>query len=98
LVKAAGLLTKKRLEQERDVLADLLNKAMRIKLENETAELEILKRAAVGEQDLGPKLLPYNWTAATDDEKLYWPYEGEFWRDELGTYEYTLTWGCKQGK
>ena len=22
-------------------------------------------------------------------------YEGEFWRDELGTYSYTLTKGCK---
>jgi hypothetical protein len=29
------------------------------------------------------------------DEHLFWPYEGEFWRDELGTYSYTLTKGCK---
>ena len=29
------------------------------------------------------------------DDELYWPYEGEYWRDELGTYQYTLTKGCK---
>ena len=31
---------------------------------------------------------------AVSDEHLFWPYEGEFWRDELGTYAYTLTKGC----
>ena len=31
-----------------------------------------------------------------NDERVYWPYEGEYWRDELGTYEYTLTKGCKE--
>jgi hypothetical protein len=28
------------------------------------------------------------------DDQLYWPYVGEYWRDELGTYQYTLTKGC----
>ena len=28
------------------------------------------------------------------DDYLYWPYVGEYWRDELGTYQYTLTKGC----
>jgi hypothetical protein len=31
---------------------------------------------------------------AVADDQLYWPYEGEYWRDELGTYQYTLTKGC----
>ena len=35
------------------------------------------------------------YSTATSDEHLYWPYEGEFWRDELGTYTYTFTKGCK---
>ena len=34
-------------------------------------------------------------SASVDDEHVYWPFEGEFWRDELGNYEYTLTKGCK---
>jgi len=96
LVVKAGELTKRRLEQERDALSTLIGQALRIKLENDNAELDVLRRAKAGDTDLGPTLLPYDWTAATDDEKLYWPYEGEYWRDELGTYEYTLTWGCRK--
>ena len=96
IIKKAGLQTKARLEQERDFLGGLISQALRIKLENDNAELEMLKKAKAGELDLGPKLLSYDWSAATDDEKVYWPYEGEYWRDELGTYEYTLTWGCRR--
>jgi len=96
LMKEAGRLTKLRLEQERDFLGGLMSQALRIKLENDTAELEVLKKVEAGEVDLGPTLLPYDWSAATDDEKLYWPYQGEYWRDELGTYEYTLMWGCRK--
>jgi hypothetical protein len=84
------------LEQERDFLAGLISQALRIKLENDSAELDLLKRAKAGEYDLGPTLQPYDWSPATDDEKIYWPYQGEYWRDELGTYEYTLTWGCRK--
>jgi outer membrane protein assembly factor BamD (BamD/ComL family) len=96
LITQAGLLTKARLEQERDFLAGLISQALRIKLENDNAELEMLKRQKAGETNLGPTLLSYDFSPATDDEKLYWPYEGEYWRDELGTYEYTLTWGCRK--
>ena len=96
LITQAGMLTKARLEQERDFLAGLISQALRIKLENDNAELEMLKRQKAGETNLGPTLLSYDFSPATDDEKLYWPYEGEYWRDELGTYEYTLTWGCRK--
>jgi hypothetical protein len=96
LMKKAGMLTKSRLEQERDSLRVQIAQARSIVIENNTAEMDVLKKARTGEQDLGPTLLPYDWTAATDDEKHFWPYEGEYWRDELGTYEYTLTWGCRR--
>ena len=36
----------------------------------------------------------YKYSVAVADDQLYWPYEGEYWRDELGTYQYTLTKGC----
>jgi TolA-binding protein len=96
LVAKADTKTKNRLDAERDFLGDLIAKALRIRLENKDAELQMLKRAKAGDLDLGPTLLTYDWSAATDDEKVYWPYEGEYWRDELGTYEYTLTWGCRK--
>jgi len=98
LMKDAGMLTKRRLEAERDFLSELMSQVLRIKLENDQAELEVLRKVQAGEMDLGPTLLPYDWSAATDDEKIYWPYQGEYWRDELGTYEYTLTWGCRKSR
>ena len=40
-------------------------------------------------------LRDYRFSSAVSDEHLYWPYDGEFWRDELGTYTYTMTKGCR---
>jgi hypothetical protein len=40
----------------------------------------------------------YRYSVAVADEDLYWPFEGEFWRDELGTFQYTLTKGCIERK
>ena len=31
---------------------------------------------------------------ATDDEHIYWPFTGEYWRDELGYYLYTIKSEC----
>ena len=96
LIRRAGIMTKHQLEEQANFLGDLIGQMMRIKLENDQAELEVLRKVQGGEQDLGPAVLPYEWSAATDDEKEFWPYQGEYWRDELGTYEYTLTWGCRR--
>ena len=40
----------------------------------------------------------YRYSVAVNDDQLYWPFQGEFWRDELGTYQYTLTKGCIERK
>ena len=63
-------------------------------------EIRIVGRIRVGEQsgaftpanDANRK---YAYTVATDDEKIYWPFAGEYWEDELGTYQYSLGQGCK---
>ncbi len=96
LIRRAGIMTKHQLDEQANILGDLIGQMMRIKLENDQAELEVLRKVQAGEQDLGPAVLSYEWSAATDDEKEFWPYQGEYWRDELGTYEYTLTWGCRR--
>lgn len=99
LMKQAGLLTQKRLESERKALAELLSMGARITLENTTAEKNMLEATRLDPNSRSNvALIEYDWTPATDDEKLYWPYDGEYWRDELGTYEYTLTYGCRKGQ
>ena len=37
-----------------------------------------------------PQMPAENWN--------YWKFQGEFWRDEIGYYQYTLKKGCPVGK
>ena len=90
----AGQRARAKLEYERDQLRSMLAQALRISIEVSRQEREALEGSlAAGSQVEVVKDL--RWTHAVSDEHLYWPYEGEFWRDELGTYSYTLTKGCK---
>jgi tetratricopeptide (TPR) repeat protein len=94
LTTEAGLRARAKLEYERDQLRSMLAQALRISIEVSRQEREALEGSlAAGSQVEVVKDL--RWTHAVSDEHLYWPYEGEFWRDELGTYSYTLTKGCK---
>lgn len=94
LASAAGMLLSNRLKQELAMLRELGAKLVRIRFEIIKQEKESLAASLRGE-DLTVPLSDYRFTAATDDERVYWPFEGEYWRDELGTYEYTLTKGCR---
>jgi len=94
LVDEAGQRARAKLESERDQLRAMLAQALRIHIEVSRQEREALETSlAAGSQVEVVKNL--RWTHAVSDEQLYWPYQGEFWRDELGTYSYTLTKGCK---
>jgi hypothetical protein len=94
LVEEAGARTKATLEYERDALRTLLAQALRIQIEVARKEREALEGSlAAGYQVDVVRDLKFSY--AVSDEHLYWPYEGEFWRDELGTFSYTLTRGCK---
>jgi tetratricopeptide (TPR) repeat protein len=94
LVEEVAARARAKLEYERDQLRQLLASALRIQIEVSRKEREALEGSiAKGRQVDVVKDLKYSH--AVSDEHLYWPYEGEFWRDELGTYSYTLTKGCK---
>jgi len=96
LVEEAGARARQKLEYERDALRELLEQALRIKIEVARKEREALEISLA-------KGIPvdvvrrYQFSTAVSDEHQYWPYQGEFWRDELGTYSYTLTKGCREG-
>ncbi len=93
LIEKAGIMSKGKLESELMALKQLLANGLRIKFETTTKEKEFLEEQlkAGGRTAVVKK---YRYTVAVADDQLYWPYEGEYWRDELGTYQYTLTKGC----
>ena len=91
LIKKAGIMAKGKLELEN--LKRLLGDALRIRFETTNREKEFLE--AQLQAGGGTAIVKdYKISAAVADDELYWPYEGEYWRDELGTYQYTLTKGC----
>jgi hypothetical protein len=95
-ISQAGLIARAKLEQERDDLKDLLSKGLRIKFETQEKEKELLEQRLQGQAGAPEVLRSYRYSVAVSDSEQYWPYEGEYWRDELGTYQYTLTKGCRQ--
>ncbi|RMG16842.1 MAG: hypothetical protein D6729_10145 [Deltaproteobacteria bacterium] len=95
LIQKAGLMASAKLYAEKESLKDLLSQGLRIRFETQSREKEFLEKQlqAGGKLDV---VQAYGYSVAVSDEELYWPYEGEYWRDELGTYQYTLTKGCKE--
>jgi tetratricopeptide (TPR) repeat protein len=93
LIKKAGIMAKGKLELELNALKTLLANGLRIRFETSSKEKDFLEELlrAGGSKDIVKK---YRYSVAVADDQLYWPYEGEYWRDELGTYQYTLTKGC----
>ena len=77
-------------------MKDLLSKGLRIKFETQEKEKELLEQRLQGQAGAPEVLRSYRYSVAVSDSEQYWPYEGEYWRDELGTYQYTLTKGCRQ--
>ncbi|MBI5494274.1 MAG: hypothetical protein HY904_04555 [Deltaproteobacteria bacterium] len=94
-VTEAGKIARAKLETERDELKSLSSQLFRIKFEIIKREKEGLEASLRGEKQ-GTKLGAYRYSTAVEDTELYWPFDGEYWRDELGTYEYTLSKGCRQ--
>lgn len=96
LMTKAGILAKTKLDFELGQLKEMLGNALRIKFETSTKEKEFLEKSLRSDKASVQEINTYRHSTAVNDERVYWPYEGEYWRDELGTYEYTLTKGCKQ--
>lgn len=92
-VDEAGRLAKARLQRVVDELNDLISQSLKIEFEVATAEKGVLENRLRGagftneSGDGGPLY-------ATDDEHIYWPFRGEYWRDELGYYLYTIKPEC----
>ncbi len=93
LIRKAGIMAKGKLEFELTELKKLLTNGLRIKFETTTKEKEFLEEQ-LREGGRAEVIKNYKYSVAVADDQLYWPYEGEYWRDELGTYQYTLTKGC----
>jgi len=92
-VHEGGTLARKRLERVAQELTRLISDARKIGFEITSAEKVGLEGQLLGAQ--APKSRRKRGNLyATDDEHIYWPFKGEYWRDELGYYLYTIKSEC----
>lgn len=94
LLKDAGRAVKNQLERERENIKVLVQQAIRIDIETSRSEQERIEGQLRSESSR-PNETEKEFIEWADDEKLVWPFEGEYWRDELGTYELTLAHSCR---
>lgn len=94
LQREAGKAVKRRLEFERDQIKGLLGQALRIEIETSRAEQERIE-ATLRDVSTRPADNEREFVEWSDDEKLVWAFDDEYWRDELGTYQLTLAHSCR---
>ena len=93
-VEAAGSLAKERLKGVVDKLTDLINQKKKILFEVARAEkgqleadiragMEVEQNVQTGNVDVG-------------SEKMYWTFNGEYWRDEVGQYVFNIGSKCQR--
>jgi hypothetical protein len=91
LLTVAGQKLIARIDAERATLRELLAQSLRLSYEIAGREKEL----AAGADAALPAQTRKDPPQVTDDEEL-WPFQGEYWRDELGSYRYQLGQRCKR--
>ena len=95
MVNEAGEMARKRIERLVSELAALINRVTKIKFEildgEKRQEEEDLKTEQVHDRSHKARDIV---TINVDDEHQFWPFTGEYWRDELGYYRYKLANKC----
>lgn len=93
VISLAGKLAQERLNRVYKELKKFLAQALRIKFETFNAQKGIIERELKEEQIIAKekeKILD------VDYEHALWLFEGEYWRDELGSYYYPIVSKCKE--
>jgi tetratricopeptide (TPR) repeat protein len=95
MVNEAGELARKRIERLVGEFAALHTRVIKIKFEilegEKRQEEENLRDEEIKSRDRKAREIV---TITVDDEHQFWPFTGEYWRDELGYYRYKLVNKC----
>lgn len=91
-VRNAGTLAKERYQRNLAELEEQLRNAQKIVIDISSAQRNQLDTAIAGTQ-VSVQESQRN-VVKGDDEHVIWPFDGEYWRDELGFYRQTITSKC----
>jgi len=92
LRQVGGRLVRNRLEEAARNIKGFADQAGIIRFETSKAEKELAEAGIDQEKILRAQGL--HRPALPSDAWQYWKFEGEFWLDEIGYYQYTLKRGC----
>jgi hypothetical protein len=90
LLQSVGERVKSRLALERGELRELLGQALRLDFEIAGREKEIAEQPDGTAQPVAQRRTP----PTVDEDEVLWPFEGEYWRDELGSYRFQMGRRC----
>ena len=90
LLQSVGDRLRSRLAMERGELRELLGQGLRLDFEIAGREKELAGTPAGASEPVAQRKTP----PAIDEDEVLWPFEGEYWRDELGTYRFQLGQKC----
>jgi hypothetical protein len=90
LLQSVGERVRSRLALERGELRELLGQALRLDFEIAGREKEIAEEPDGTARPVAQRRTP----PTIDEDEVLWPFEGEYWRDELGSYRYQLGEKC----
>ncbi len=91
-IRNAGELAKGRYQRNLDELTEHLRNATKIAIDVIQAQRSQLDQALVGSQVTAQESEAN--IVKPDEEHVIWPFDGEYWRDELGFYRQTITSKC----
>jgi hypothetical protein len=92
-VRNAGTLARERYQRNLDELNEHLRDARKILIDITAAERNKLDQQVISGQLSKEEALTYG-VVKPDEEHVLWPFDGEYWRDELGFYRQVVTSKC----
>ncbi len=93
LLETAGQRLIARVNAERATLRELLAQSLRLSYEIAGREKELASNP-----DAALMARAHNEPPAVAEDEELWPFQGEYWRDELGSYRYQLGQRCKRAR
>jgi tetratricopeptide (TPR) repeat protein len=92
-IRNAGTLARERYERNLDELNEHLRNASKILIDITAAERNKLDQEVVSGQLSKEEAQTYG-VVQPDEEHVLWPFDGEYWRDELGFYRQVVVSKC----
>ena len=92
----AGQLARQRLTRLTREIQDLIKQSIKVEYETLNALKGQLTAGLIGDQaNVNPNAKTVN-RIVIDDEHYQWPFDGEYWKDELGYYRFKVSNKCEK--